>query len=306
MNAAICLLLYGAVLTWLSPPLLERVTRNGLSPRLSVAVWLCAIAMSFGAWAVVGIGLVLDVVAGSPRPGPVEYCMRIVAELNHVGVLGRVTLAVAGAVALVSSAVVTRRIVLALRRFWTSSRDHAHDARLLGSASRGPDVVVVPADLPAAYCVAGRPHAIVLTTGVIDTLDESELAAVLAHEQAHLAGRHLQLMMLLRSLSSAMPRLPLFRNAVHSVWRLVEMCADDTAARQYGRYAVLGGLVALAGQPRATGGALGAADTAALARAIRLAGPVRRGARLRQRLLLASTIAALIVTPVAISALCHS
>ncbi len=127
-----------------------------------------------------------------------------------------------------------------------------------------------------------------------------------AHRYRPTMTREEQLMMLLRSLSSAMPRLPLFRNAVHSVGRLVEMCADDTAARQYGRYAVLGGLVALAGQPHATGGALGAADTAALARAIRLAGPVGRGARLRQRLLLASTIAALIVRPAATSALCHS
>ena len=83
------------------------------------------------------------------------------------------------------------------------------------------------------------------------------------------------------------------------------MCADDAAAKQHGEHAVLGGLVALAGQPRATGGALGAADTAALARAIRLAEPARRGARLRQRLLLVATMVALIVTPAAVSALCH-
>ena len=188
MNAAICLLLYGAALAWLSSPLLDRVTRNGLSPRLSVAVWLCAIAMAFGVWVVTGIGLMLDAVAYGAHTGPVEYCLRIVHELNHVGVLGPVALAVMGVAAFTTSVVVARRIMLTLRRFWTNSRDHAHDARVLGTTSRGPDVVVVPAHHPAAYCVAGRPHAIVLTTGAIDTLEESELAAVLAHEQAHLIG----------------------------------------------------------------------------------------------------------------------
>ncbi|MCW2550556.1 MAG: hypothetical protein JWR78_337 [Mycobacterium sp.] len=307
MNAAICLLVYGAMVAWLWPPLLVRVTRSGLSPRLSVAVWLCAVAMALGAWLVVGIGLLLDVVARhGTRPGPVEYCMRVVSELNHAGVLGRMCIAVAGALALALSAVVARRIVVALRRFWATSSAHAHDARLLGSSTRRPGVVVVRADLPAAYCVAGRPHAIVLTTGALEALDESELEAVLAHERAHLCGRHPQLMMLLRSLATAMPRLPLFRNAVDSVGRLVEMCADDTAARQHGRHAVLCGLLALAGQSRATGSALGAADTAALARAIRLAEPVRRGARLRQRMLLASTLAALVVTPAVVSAVCHA
>ncbi|MDT5175947.1 MAG: hypothetical protein QOJ95_145 [Mycobacterium sp.] len=305
MNAAICLLLYGVAVAWLSPRLLVRITRSGLSPRLSVAVWLCAIAMTLGAWLVVGIGLLLDVVM-PPGSGPVEYCMRIVSELNHAGVLGRVVIAGMGATALVSSVVVTRRIVRSLRRFWQCSREHAHEARLLGVSTRGPDVVVVQAARPAAYCVAGRPHAIVLTTGAIEALDDSELAAVLAHEKAHLSGRHLQLMMLLRALTAAMPRLTLFRNAVDSVGRLVEMCADDEAARRYGRPAVLGGLVALAGQPRAAGGALGAADTAALARAMRLSGPVRPAARLRQRMLLTTTMAMLIVTPVVMSALCHS
>jgi beta-lactamase regulating signal transducer with metallopeptidase domain len=298
------LLGYGAVLSWWAPRLLARVTGNGLSPRFSIAVWLCAIVMALGAWTVVGAGVGLDVVARGPH-GPVDYCTRIVHQLTHLGLPGRVALAGLGVAAVAVSVVVIRRIVLALRRFWATSRDHAHDARLVGSPKASSDVVILRADQPAAYCVAGRPHAIVLTTGAIDALGEAELAAVLAHERAHLAGRHLQLMMLLRSLSAAMPRLPLFRNAVESVGHLVEMSADDRAARQHGRATVLDGLVTLAGQPRPVRGALGAADTAVVVRVIRLSGPVRRCARLRQRLLLAVTMAALIGTPVAASALCH-
>lgn len=48
-------------------------------------------------------------------------------------------------------------------------------------------------------------------------------AAVLAHERAHLHGGHLDPMMLLRALATAMSRLPLIRSAVQSVDRLVEM-----------------------------------------------------------------------------------
>jgi Zn-dependent protease with chaperone function len=305
VNAALCLLGYGVAVTWLCPPLLVRLTRSGLSPRLSIAVWLGAIAVAVGVWLVVGVGLVLDVLAGGPGAGPVEHCMRMVARLSASGWPGRLAVALVCVLAVAASAVVTRRIALALSRFWRASRDHAHDARLLGRPTRGPAVVIVSADLPAAYCVAGRPDAIVLTTAAIEALDEAELAAVVAHEQAHLSGRHLQLMMFLRAMATAMPRLPLFRNAVESVGRLVEMSADDRAARRHGRQAVLGGLVALAGQPRAAGGALAAADTAALERVTRLAAVPRRGARFRHRVLLAATLAALVTTPAAVSALCH-
>ena len=111
-------------------------------------------------------------------------------------------------------------------------------------------------------------------------------------------------MMVLRSLASAVPHLPLFGRAVGSVGRLVEMCADDAAAKQHGQRAVLGGSSRSPATARDRS-ALGAADTAALARAIRLVEPARRGARLRQRLLLVATMVALIVTPAAVSALCH-
>jgi predicted Zn-dependent protease len=78
-------------------------------------------------------------------------------------------------------------------------------------------------------------------------------AAVLAHERAHLHGGHLDPMMLLRALATAMSRLPLLRSAVQSVEPLVEMSADDRAARLHGRRAVPTGFVALAGESRLAG-----------------------------------------------------
>jgi hypothetical protein len=121
----------------------------------------------------------------------------------------------------------------------------------------------------------------VLTTGALEALDESELEAVLAHERAHPCGRHPQLVMLLRSPATACP---VFR------------CFATPLTR-------LGGWWRCVATTRPPGST---ADTAALARAIRLAEPVRRGARLRQRMLLASTLAALVVTPAVVSAVCHA
>ena len=51
---------------------------------------------------------------------------------------------------------------------------------------------------PMAYCLAGRQPTVVLTTGTLSVLDPGQLAAVLAHERAHLASRHHLLMTVAR------------------------------------------------------------------------------------------------------------
>lgn len=305
MNAAICLLLYGMALVWVSPALLTRFTRDGLSPRLSVTVWLTTIAFAIGVW-VIAAGAMLRELLGSHPAAPVRYCVDMLLALHHFGWVGDLVLGVASAAALVCSLIVGRRLVNALRRFWSRSREHANAAHILGARTKRPGVVLVTADKAAAYCVAGRPNAIVVTTGATAMLSEPELAAVLAHEQAHLAGRHPQLMMLLRALTSAMPRLPLFPAAVESVGRLVEMCADDSAARRHGPDALLCGLVALAGPPTAGSVALGASDTAVVARAARLAEPARWGARLRERLVLTTMLTSVVLAPAIIAFVCHT
>ena len=61
-------------------------------------------------------------------------------------------------------------------------------ARALPAAARA-RTVVLDDPRPAAYCVAGRPAAIVVTSGALAVLDQPQLEAVLAHERAHLAQR---------------------------------------------------------------------------------------------------------------------
>jgi Zn-dependent protease with chaperone function len=81
---------------------------------------------------------------------------------------------------------------------------------------------------PVAYCVPGRPAAIVLSTGALALLDPAQLTAVLAHERAHLAGRHHLLISLTRVLATTFPAVPLFTRGPAEVARLAEMCADDS------------------------------------------------------------------------------
>lgn len=304
MSATICLMSYGAVLAWLCPALLDRLTRSGVSPRLSVAVWLSALVVAATVWVVAGIGLIANFTATHWGADPVRYCLDVVLAVHRFGWIGDLVLIAAAVAGVVGTALVARRIVHTLRRLSARSCEHAYAAHMLGAGGDG--VVIVPSDERAAYCVAGRPSAIVVTSGAVSSLAADELSAVLAHERAHLRGRHPQLMMLLKALAATLPRLPLVRVGADAVGRLVEMSADDAAARRHGRDTLLSGLVALAGQPRATGAALAAGDTAILARAMRLADPAGAGVRLRQQFILVTVLATVIVAPATLLVLAHS
>lgn len=305
MSAGVCVLLYGVALVWLCPPVLTRLTRNGLSPRLSVTVWLCAIGLALAAWTAAGTDLLLHVVGGETGAAPVRYCMHMLLAISHSGWVGDLVLLVVAIAALILSVIVLYRMAVALRRRWARSHEHAQAARVLGRPARRPGVVILQADEPAAYCVAGPPHTIVVTSAALATLNDSELAAVLAHERAHISSRHPQLIMFLQALADAMPRLPLFPAAVRAVGRLVEMCADDAAARRHGRHTLLDGLFALAGHRGTAKNSLGAADTAVLARVMRLSSPAGRAARLRQHIALTATLSVMLAAPIVITSLCH-
>jgi Zn-dependent protease with chaperone function len=100
----------------------------------------------------------------------------------------------------------------------------SHDDAALGAT-------LVDADVAAAYCVPGRHGRIVLTTATVSALDDDELAAVIAHERAHLRERHYLAVGAANGLARAFPGVPLFATAAAEIARLVELRADDVAAR---------------------------------------------------------------------------
>ncbi len=143
---------------------------------------------------------------------------------------------------------------------------------LLDSGPRGDRVTYVDSHEAFAYCVPGAGGRIVISTAAASELDPEELRAVVAHERAHLRGRHHLLALLVHVLASALPVRPLL--ALRSeVATLLEMAADDRACRETSRAALLSALLRLSTPHQATPG-LAADGGTTLARALRLAGPV--------------------------------
>lgn len=111
-------------------------------------------------------------------------------------------------------------------------------------------------------------------SGQIDgkTLHPDELAAVLAHERAHVRARHHLVVAAAAGLARAFPKVPLLRDAALAIPSLVEMAADDSASRCTDRNRVATALLALAGTA-APVAALAAGGPGALRRVQRLLRP---------------------------------
>ncbi|MDH6678979.1 Zn-dependent protease with chaperone function [Rhodococcus sp. LBL1] len=305
MSAALCLLIYAAAVAAASPRVLIRLTRRGNAPRLGVVAWSVAIgsvvASAVGATAVAAVDLARSPAApGTTLMHACEHLARILVG-EHSDPTARYA-----AAALVSAAVIVITLsgVRLARKLSASRRNthgHARTARLIGRPIAGHDAVVLDAPQRAAYCVAGRPNAIVVTSAALDALDDGQLGAVLAHERAHLTGRHPQVLAVVSALADSVPRSTLFTTGATEIARLLEMCADDRAVRTHNPHTLLRGLIALTGP--APSGALGAGNVAVLDRAGRLASPPRALDRARTRALLTATIAMVAGLPLAAGAL---
>ncbi len=305
MTTAMWLVLYGSALAWLAPPVLRRMTGDGASPRMGVAAWLATIGATLAAWAVALVLVLLAVSDSIKDASAVTLCLELFGFSDHTPVPGRigsVALVIAGLLAVCLIGIRVGRSIAELR---ARSHEHAHAARIIGRPTGHPNVVVIEAARPAAYCVVGRPNAIVVTSAAMSSLDRSQLKAVLAHEDAHISGRHHLILMVLRALATTLPRLPLFAKANDSVAELLEMCADDAAARSVGTHPLLSGLLTLAGHKAPLPGGMAAAGTAVVIRAVRLATPTQSHIRWRHRISLGAVMAAMLATPAFIQVLCH-
>ncbi len=83
--------------------------------------------------------------------------------------------------------------------------------------------------VPAAFCIPGARPLLVLSSGMVEEFAPDELAAVVAHERAHLAERHHLLLLPFVAWREALPVLPAADRAHDAVRDLVEMRADDVA-----------------------------------------------------------------------------
>jgi Zn-dependent protease with chaperone function len=292
---------YALAVAWWAPVLLGRLTARGISPRLGLAAWLTAMASTL-----VSAAVALQFVAGAAVAGwsrLAQVVCRSVAghactATGYQGAAVEFTLGVIAIVAALAAAVLTWRYGRSVQRAQQQTRVHAGAARITGRELPGEDAaVVLDAPQPVAYCLPGRPATIVVSSGALALLDPPQLAAVLAHERAHLASRHHLLISLTRGLAAVFPAVPLFARGAGHVARLAEMCADDAAARHSGRGPLVAALLAMATGAAAPAHALGASACAVTDRLQRLVEVPGRGRRARYALTLASITVLLALVP---------
>jgi Zn-dependent protease with chaperone function len=163
-------------------------------------------------------------------------------------------------------------------------RSRQRQRALLSLLARGdpkvPGALVLDSPAAAAYCVPGLRSAIVISAGALDLLDQAELAAVLAHERAHLRERHDLVLLPFTALLRAFRWSRFARQAHAAVALLVEMHADDCALRYRPARELATALlrVGAAGGGGAPAGAMAASDVGSsgevTARVTRLLRPV--------------------------------
>lgn len=277
MNLGVCLLVIGTLVATTAPRVLAGRADLRRTPRLGVVLWLVALVGIVVAWGVGATLLLADALrtiigstAGSVLcNGPLAVLCARPMDLTPARATVAITIAAGGAAAVI----LVRHMIRVggwLLRARRAHNDHLDMLRLLGrpAPGLGEGAVVLDAPERAVYCVSGG--TVVVTTGALKALTGAELAAVLAHERAHLRGRHHVVLAMVRAFATAVPAPALFSTAKAEIGTLLEMAADDTAARRHSRRALLSALLTMVGGPIPSA-ALGAADTATLERATRLA-----------------------------------
>jgi hypothetical protein len=150
-----------------------------------------------------------------------------------------------GALATAAIGVFAARFVRAAARRVTAVRDAYRLAAELPAS--GGELVVLDATGRQAFAVPGRPGRIVVTTGLLRSLDAGQRRALLAHERAHLARRHhlhQSVVALAASVNPLLGRLPAALELSCERW------ADEDAAHVCRRATVADALTrAAAGTP---------------------------------------------------------
>lgn len=226
---ALALAVVAVLLIALAPRVMARQTRFRQAPRAALIAWQAvAFAGVLSALAATPIAVLELTPHGAARPA---------ADLIAVAVSGFVLASL-----LLNAHLIGTRLRVARRR-------HRELLDLVGrdtSTAQGKALYrVVPHETPTAYCIPGLRGHVVLTDGTLSSLREDELAAVLAHERAHLDQRHDLVLEFFSVLHSAAPPPIRAPQALSEVKLLIEVLADRAARRTVGDVPLARALLAL-------------------------------------------------------------
>jgi Zn-dependent protease with chaperone function len=227
-----------AVLTLLAPRLARRLTPRPAAWALACAALVTAIGWtgSLALLAFTGIAQIPEVAAEGHW------------SVTALRAEDPVYLVVAAVSTCLLAASVVSLGVAALRQVRQVVRTRRECAGLRG----GTELAVLDDDAPLAFALPGRPGRIVVSRGMLRCLGDDEREALLAHERAHLRGRH-HLFLSLWRLTAALN--PLLRPLAGTGAFVLERWADEEAAARLGDRSVVARAVghaalASAGAPR--------------------------------------------------------
>ncbi|AKJ11585.1 peptidase M48 Ste24p [Streptomyces incarnatus] len=211
-----------AVLTLLAPRLARRLTPRPAAWALACAALVTAIGWtgSLALLAFTGIAQIPEVAAEGHW------------SVTALRAEDPVYLVVAAVSACVLAASVVSLGVAALRQVRQVVRTRRECAGLRG----GTELAVLDDDAPLAFALPGRPGRIVVSRGMLRCLGDAEREALLAHERAHLRGRH-HLFLSLWRLTAAVN--PLLRPLAGTGAFVLERWADEEAAAKVGDRSVV-------------------------------------------------------------------
>ena len=203
-------------------PVLAATAARPLAARLEprLATWLLtATTVALAAFSTAALALMTaSALARSPLLAALgDYSQPALRRGDPVPALAGMAAALLLTAAAIAVAVVIRARARAL----------AESYRRAASMAPGGRVVVVPGHSIEAYALPGSPGRIVVSGRLLDALDDRGRAALLAHEHAHLTGRH-HLFTTVAHLAAAAN--PLLLPVARAVDYTVERWADERAA----------------------------------------------------------------------------
>ncbi|GAA2835754.1 M56 family metallopeptidase [Kitasatospora paracochleata] len=242
MTALLSLLLLGLLLATVVPARLARATWVEREPVLALCAWQClvvAVLLCCGlslllASAAALPGLRSLVFAGAPAGVEAAYGL---TGAEGWGRLSAAVLAAGGVWTAVSLAREVRaaRALRERRHAQLTLRAPELPAGLSAASPARERLVVLENVRPQAWSLPGPDARLVVTTGALQQLSDRELAAVLSHERGHVRARHHWLAQWAQALAAGFPGVGVFSAFRDQVGELVELAADDRAARRHGR-----------------------------------------------------------------------
>jgi Zn-dependent protease with chaperone function len=273
MIHALTLVVYAVAASTALPRVLRGREWTERAPRLAIALWMAACASVIASTVLAPlVAAIPPSVIGHDLASLFDACAYLLAphKGDLDGLAAKTQLAMLIVILILTRLAYCTGAVLGKAR--RERRRHAEMLSVLGRHDGELGAMVVEHGEPIVYCLPGRQGQAVITTGALQSLTPAQVAAVLAHERAHMRGRHHLLLAAADALARAFPGVPLFNRAKIEISRLVELLADDVAARRHPRIHIAAALVGLA-TGRVPVFLLGAGGETALTRVRRMLNP---------------------------------